>query len=407
MTARLEDRFALERPAVARSLATAYYMIVFATVLLVALGLMMVVSSHAVDALAKDESPWATAWQQVAFIAAGAAIGFALSRVPNRAWLGLTWIAFAATAAFQAIVVLGAGISAGGNTNWLRVGPFTFQPAEFLKYGLAMWLANVLANKARRLDDWRALIWPALVGVVGALGLVAAGHDAGTASIVAIMALGALIIAGVPWRKIAVIGLGAGLGAATLILTSDNRRERVRVLFNPGDVEQFSEGWQVRQASYALAEGGWFGQGLGASRVKWEWLSQADTDFIFAVVGAELGLLGCLVVLILFGVLAVGLFQVVRLHPNRFCQIAVGAFTCWLLGQAIVNIGMVIQVLPVVGVPLPFVSSGGSALIACLGAIGTVLGLLRNDPTVGPSLRARRGVVARAFGVFARGGHPR
>jgi cell division protein FtsW len=302
-------------------------------------------------------------------------------------------------------VVLGAGITRGGNTNWLTVGPVTFQPAEFLKLGLAIWLASVLAIKARRLDDWKELAVPALIGIVLAAGVVAAGRDAGTASILAIMAVGTLVIAGVPWPKVAAVGAAMAAVGIAQVMTDAGRRDRLRAVLDSAYCEQFSECWQVRQASYALAEGGWFGQGLGASRVKWEWLSQADSDFIFAVIGAELGLVGCVVVLVLYGLLGLGLFQVVRLHPDRFAQIAVGAIACWLCGQAIVNIGMVIRVLPVIGVPLPFVSSGGSALIASLAAIGTVIALLRGDPDIGPFLRARRGVVVRSLGVFA--GHGR
>jgi cell division protein FtsW len=407
MSVTAEDTFALRRPEAARSLVTAYYLILFSVTLLVVLGLAMVVSSHAVSALARGASPWDKALEQGQFIAAGLILGFVASRLPQRLWQSAAWIAFAATAVIQGIVVLGAGISRGGNTNWLRIGTWAFQPSEFLKYGLAMWLASVLAIKARRLGEWKELIIPALIGVGAAAGLVAAGRDAGTASIIGIMAVGALVIAGVPWRKLLVVVGFVALAGATQILTDSGRMDRVRAVFWPDSCAQFSECWQVRQASYALAEGGWIGQGLGASRVKWGWLSQADTDFIFAIIGAELGLLGCMVVLVLYALLAVGLFQVVRLHPNRFCQIAVGAIGCWLAGQAIINIGMVVRVLPVIGVPLPFVSSGGSALISSLIAIGTVIGLLRTDPDVGPSLRARRGAVRRAFGVFAGSGRGR
>ncbi|MDR1150951.1 MAG: putative lipid II flippase FtsW [Bifidobacteriaceae bacterium] len=395
------EPFALQRPQAARSLVSAYYMILFSTGLLVALGMAMVVSSHTVDALAVGESPWAKAREQGIFIAIGIVGGFALSRVPIPAWeKWWAWVAFGGTLAFQILVPF-IGSSYGGNTNWLMIGDHSVQPAEFLKYGLAVWLGSVLAAKARLLGDWFHLAVPALVGVAMAGGVVVLGHDAGTAFVIGVMAVGTLVVAGVPWRRIGVVVAGLGLAAAVEVLTDSERRTRLEVLFDPSVCDRSAECWQVNQAGYALAEGGWFGQGLGASRVKWEWLSQADSDFIFAVIGAELGLVGCIVVLLLFAVLAVGLFQVVRLHPNRFAQITVGAIGCWLLGQAVINIGMVIRLLPVIGVPLPFVSSGGSALIAGLAAIGTVIGLMRGDPDIGPLLRARRGIVATAFGVFA------
>jgi cell division protein FtsW len=402
-----EDTLSLERPQVAKSLVMAYYLILFSVFLLVGIGLAMVISSHSVAAIASGVSPWSKAIEQIEFIAVGVVFAFVASRVSRKIWQSVAWIAFAATATLQGVVVLGAGLTAGGNTNWLAIGDRVFQPSEFLKYGLAVWLGSVLAVKARRLDQWKQLAMPALIGVGLAGGLVAAGHDAGTASIIGLMALGALVIAGVSWPKLAVVAGFLVVAGLTQVLTDPGRMDRVRAVFAPDSCAQFSECWQVEQASYALAEGGWLGQGLGESRVKWGWLSQADSDFIFAIIGAELGLVGCLVVLLLFGLLAVGLFQVVRLHPDRTCQITAGAIGCWLLGQAIVNIGMVIRVLPVIGVPLPFVSAGGSALIASLAAIGTVIGFMRTDPDVGPSLRARRGLVRRAFGVFSAGGGSR
>jgi cell division protein FtsW len=162
------------------------------------------------------------------------------------------------------------------------------------------------------------------------------------------------------------------------------------VAYNPEACEELADQcWQIRQAEYSLASGGWFGAGLGASRGKWAYLSQAESDFIFAIIGEELGLVGTLTVLVLFGLLGFGLFQVVRLHPDRSVQIAVGTIGCWIEGQALINIGMVIKLLPVIGVPLPFVSAGGSALIACLAAIGVVFGLMRTDPEVKNALRVR------------------
>jgi cell division protein FtsW len=402
MSARLDEAtFANRRPEAARSLVAAHIMILFSTALLVALGLVMIVSSHTVNALADEKSPWDKGREQLIYIAIGLVGAFVVSRLPlRRLEVVWAWGAFAVTLALQLVTPF-IGQDRGGNTNWLAIGDYTFQPGEFLKYGLAIWLGSVLAAKARRLGDWYQLTWPALIGVGLAGGAVLLGHDAGTASILAVMALGTLMVAGVPWRRFSVVAGGMLVVAFAAVASDSMRLNRVKVLFDPAACQEYAECWQVDQASYALAEGGWFGQGLGASRVKWEWLSQADSDFIFAVVGAELGLLGCLVVLLLLGVLAIGLFQVVRLHPNRFTQVAVGAIGCWFMSQAIINIGMVIGVLPVIGVPLPFVSSGGSALIACLVGVGTVVGLMRSDPETGPLLRARRGMLKRTLGVFS------
>jgi cell division protein FtsW len=207
------------------------------------------------------------------------------------------------------------------------------------------------------------------------------------------MALGGLVLAGVPWTKVATLLAVAGLGAWLVVATSPKRRERLSLAFDPDSCRDSSDAcYQILQARYSMASGGWFGSGLGASRAKWAYLSQADSDFIYAIIGEETGLLGALAVLVMFGVLGFGLFQVVRLHPDRSVQIAVGTIACWIEGQTIVNVGMVIKILPVFGVPLPFVSSGGSALVACLAAIGVVFGLMRTDPEVKAALawRSRR-----------------
>jgi cell division protein FtsW len=314
-------------------------------------------------------------------------------------WQALAWIGFGATALLQLVVVLGAGSSRGGNTNWLEIGQFTIQPSEFLKVGLALWLGTVLAIKKDKLGSWLELAVPALLGVAVGVGIVLLGHDAGTATVIALFAAGTLVVAGVPWRRLLVIGVLLG-GVGTLaVMADEGRRGRVQALFDTSLGTISTDSWQTGQAAYALAEGGLFGRGLGASREKWAWLSQADSDFIFAIIGEELGLVGCLIVLVLFAVLIIGLFQVVRLHPDRFAQITVGAIACWLSAQAIINIGMVLQVLPVIGVPLPFVSSGGSALLASMAAIGCVLGLMRGDPEVGSVLRSGPQIRKRAFGL--------
>jgi cell division protein FtsW len=199
--------------------------------------------------------------------------------------------------------------------------------------------------------------------------------------------------------------IGAGLAAVgiTAMLTNDQRLARLNAVVDPANCPKDGSCWQIRHATFALAEGHIVGEGLGNSKEAWNWLSQSESDFIFAIIGEEFGLVGTLTVVLLFGVLTIGLFQVVRHHPSRFAQIAVGAIACWLCAQAIINMGMVVQFLPVIGVPLPFVSSGGSALLASMAAIGAVLGLMRQDPQIGPALRARPRVLGGAGAVTSAG----
>ncbi|MDR1799496.1 MAG: putative lipid II flippase FtsW [Bifidobacteriaceae bacterium] len=387
-----------------RQLIAAYYLVLFPVVALTAFGLVMTMSANTVSAISANQNPYTKGLKQAAFALAGLVVALVLAHLHRRLWQTVAWAALIATMVLQAMVVV-QGISRGGNQNWLRLGPVEIQPSEAIKFALALWLGSVLALKKEALTRWFDLIVPALIGIAGAMGLVLLGRDAGTALVIGVLAVGALILAGVPWSKLAAIGLPLVAGAALLILTDAGRLERVRLALNPEScTDPLDSCWQITQASYALSEGGWLGTGLGASRQKWEYLSQADSDFIYAIIGEEVGLGGTMLVLLLFALLGFGLFRIVRLHPDRFTQITVGAIGCWLMAQALINIGMVIQVLPVIGVPLPFVSAGGSALVSSLAAIGVVIGLMRLDPEVAEALRPRSRRSLRLAGVFGGGG---
>jgi len=381
-----------------RSLVTAYYMVLFSVAVLVGLGIVMTISATTIEALSAEINPYLQGLSQGGFALLGLVIGLAFVHLPNRWWIWVAWLSLLVTFVLQVLVLL-QGQSRGGNTAWLHIGVWTIQPAEFIKFALALWLGSVLALKSGALKSWGELIFPALIGACLAVGLVVLGDDAGTAAVIGLLALGALVMAGVPWSKlVTVLVIMAGLAAA-VVLSSEQRRARFEMAFNSDlEVDRLGPGWQTSLATYSLAEGGLLGRGLGASRSKW-YLSQAESDFIFAIIGEELGLVGALVVLVLFGVLGIGLLQIVRLHPDRFAQITIGAIACWLMGQALINIGMVIRVLPVIGVPLPFVSAGGSALVSCLAAIGVVVGLMRANPQVARAVAPRSRRVLRAAGV--------
>jgi cell division protein FtsW len=387
------------RPEAASALASAYSLVIVSTGLLVAIGFVMVWSSRSVELLAKDINPMVQTALQAGIIAAGLVVALIASRWPLKWWIWTGPVIFVGALAAQVAALL-VGDKVGGQSNWLPIGPFTFQPSELLKLGLAIWLGLALAANARRLDSLKTLALAGLAPIGLACGAVLAGQDVGTATVMGALSLGALAIAGLPRRKLLTVSaLALGLGMAAMV-SSPGRRARLEVLLNPAGADLLDEGYQIQQAKIALAQGGIFGAGLGTSREKWGYLTQANSDFIFAIIGEEFGLVGCLVVILLFALLAVGLFRIVALHPNRFAQVATGAIACWIIGQAVINIGMVVQLLPVVGVPLPFVSHGGTALFACLVAIGVVGGLLRGDEEVGPVLRASGGTLGRAAVVL-------
>ncbi|MDR2567018.1 MAG: putative lipid II flippase FtsW [Bifidobacteriaceae bacterium] len=383
------------------SLRTAHLMILISVALLTVIGLFMTMSAHTIAALAQGQNPYQAGIDQAAFAGIGVLAGAVLAHTHRLLGRAVAWSALLATLALQGLVVFTSlGRGEFGNRNWLDLGFTTIQPSEFIKFGLALWLGSVLSYKKDVLAKWSELVVPGLIGIAIGMGLVLKGDDAGTALVIGLMAFGALVLAGVPWSKLAFLAGSLGAVGVAIVIGASHRLNRLMVAYNPEACEELADQcWQIRQAEYSLASGGWFGAGLGASRGKWAYLSQAESDFIFAIIGEELGLVGTLTVLVLFGLLGFGLFQVVRLHPDRSVQIAVGTIGCWIEGQALINIGMVIKLLPVIGVPLPFVSAGGSALIACLAAIGVVFGLMRTDPEVKNALRVRSRRASRVAAV--------
>ncbi|MFC7765132.1 FtsW/RodA/SpoVE family cell cycle protein [Leucobacter soli] len=211
-------------------------------------------------------------------------------------------------------------------------------------------------------------------GAALALGLVLAGKDLGTTLIMGAAVLGAMYFGGVSWKSLGLTALIAVGGAAYFVLTSSNRLARI---FASGD-DYSGLDWQPLHGLWALAGGGIFGVGLGGSKAKWSWLPAADNDYIFAIIGEELGLVGAVLVILLFAVLAAVMIRAIARARDRFGRAVIGGVLVWVVGQAFVNIGVVIGVFPVLGVPLPLISSGGTALIACLLAMGVVISIARD-----------------------------
>lgn len=358
-------------------------MIVVGTVIfLVLFGLVMVLSSSAVTSAQNNEGDFfAVFLRQGLFALIGIPLMLTIARLPAMFWRRWARHAVMLGLGLQLLVFTGLGYDYGGNQNWISLGGFTAQPSEFLKLALVVWLATVLADRANAFTDWRSVVIPAVPVSGLAIVMVLAGQDLGTASIMIAIVLAALFFAGAPLRYLAGMVALVALGAVMFALTSSSRSNRIDVWLNgcaPEDYEFTC--WQSVHALWALGSGGVFGVGLGNSATKWRWLPHAESDFIFAIVGEELGLIGALVVLVLFAVLAVGLVRLVRRHENPFHRIATGAIMVWIVGQALVNIGVVLGMLPVLGLPLPFISVGGSALVSSLLAIGVVLSLARDLP---------------------------
>ncbi len=383
------------------SAVASYYLIVGAVALLVALGLVMVLSSSSVSSLSATDgaSPYGIFFNQARFAIIGLPLAWLASRLPVGFYKRFAWPVLLGALALQALVPL-IGITVRGNQNWIRIpGGQSIQPSEFAKLALAVWLGVVLARKRPLLHRWVHVLVPGVLVALVTVGFVLLGHDLGTALILLILLAGALFVAGVPMRFFAVGLVLATFAVVQLAQASNSRVNRIAAFFS-SDCDTQGACYQTTRGMYGLASGGLTGIGLGESREKWSYLPMAHNDFIFAILGEELGLLGTLLVLGLFGVLAFAFTRVVRRHTDPFVQISTGAIGAWVLGQALINIAVVIGLLPVIGVPLPLVSAGGSALVTTMVAMGVVLSFARSEPGAAEALAARPGVVRRSLAVM-------
>jgi cell division protein FtsW len=382
---------------------TTYYLLIGATGLLLSIGLVMVLSSSTVDSLvaSKGTTPYAVFLNQAKFALIGLPLAWIASRLPVRFYRRVAWPVLLGVMGLQALVPF-IGKEVNGNKNWLIVGGQQIQPSELLKLALALWLGNVLATKRALLHRWLHVLVPGVVVAMGGIGLVLVGDDLGTAMVMILLVAGALFVAGVPLWMFGLAGAGAAIAVYELAHTT-NRLARIEAFLSPHcDIQK--ECYQTQRGLYALASGGWTGVGLGQSRQKWAGLPEAHNDFIYAIIGEELGLLGAGVVLLLVGVLAVAMTRLIRRHEDMFVRVATGAIATWIVGQALINIGVVIGVLPVIGLPLPLVSAGGSALITTLVAIGVLIAFARSEPGATEALTARAGAVRRSLAVIGRTG---
>ena len=368
-----------------------YLVVLGAGSLLLLLGLVMVFSASSVNAFADFGSSLAIVSKQLLWVAIGLPALWVASRLPVRAWRLLSYPALLGSIALLVLVAV-SGTEVKGNRNWLDFGgPFRIQPSEFAKLALILWSADLLARKQRVLHQWKHLLVPMLPVSLLVLGLVLLGGDLGTAIILAAIIGALLFVAGAPMRLFLGAAVPSGLVLAWLVNTRSTRMRRVTDWLNPDQADPLGSGLQALHGKFALASGGWWGAGLGASKEKWGALPEAHTDFIFAILGEELGLVGTLAVLGLLGALGWAGLRIALDATEPFVRLAAGGITAWLLVQALVNIGAVVGLLPIMGVPLPLVSYGGSALLPTLVALGALLSFGRpRRARARPSVRAPR-----------------
>lgn len=367
------------------------FLLLGSTAFLVLGGLVMVLSASSISAYAQYGDSFVFVQRQAAYAAVGVGALWLTSRMRYRVWRRLAVPLLVVTIALLALVLHpAAGVAAYGSSRWLTFGPVTVQPSELAKLALVVFAAAVLTKKWGKLDEVGHLALPLLpVGVIVG-GMIMLQPDLGTTLIVAGTVFMLVFVAGVRLRYLlatAIVGSAVGMA---LIFSADYRRVRFLSFLDPW-ADATNTGYQLVQSLIALGSGGWLGVGLGASRQKWLYVPNAHTDFIFSILGEELGLVGELAVLLAFGVLIFAGVRVAMRAPDVFGRLLAAGIVSWFGLQALVNLGAVTGLLPITGVPLPFVSYGGSSLVVSLAAVGILWNIARTPAAAAAAAGTRAG----------------
>ncbi len=380
-------------PPLQRPLAS-YHLLLGATLLLVALGLVMVFSASSVRAYDTFGSSFSIALKQGIFVALSLPLMFVASRMPVRFWRMAGYPALIlAVLLLMVVLIPTVGRGVDGSTRWIPLpGGFNVQPSELAKLALALWGADLLVRKQKLLSDPKHLFVPLLPVAGLVMLLIMLEPDLGTTLATTAVVLALLWTVGTPFRWFLPFLGVLVVGAAFLAVSAPYRLARLASFIDPCSPEhRLAGGYQACQGLQALGSGGPFGLGLGASREKWAGgLPNAHTDYVFAIIGEELGLLGTLSVLILFAVLAYSGVRIAQRATDPFVRLVAASLTAWLAAQAVINLGAVVGLLPITGIPLPLVSFGGSSMIATMLAIGIMLSFARLEPGAPEALAERR-----------------
>jgi cell division protein FtsW len=390
------------RGLLARPLAS-YYLLLATVALLLLIGLVMVFSATSLNNFVDDGTPYSSVSKQLLFAGIGLGAFWVCQRLPLRTYRVLAGWSLATCIALIVLVDLLGALATlqhvrvaylgpiHADQMWLYVGPVQLQPSELAKLAFALWSADILTRKGAAVAQWRELAVP-LFPVAGLLFLLVGYSDLGSMLCLLAMFIGVLWAAGVRLRvfgAMIAVGLAGVLGLVVMPGKHEYRMARMEVWLHPERADKTAEGWQAMQGRFALGSGRWFGVGLGEGRLKWGRLPNGHNDFIFAIIAEELGVIGCLVVLALFSVLAYTGLRIARRAADPFRRLVAAAITTWLIGQAVINIGGVTGLLPITGLPLPFISDGGSALVVAMAAAGVLTCLARAEPEAVRALHAR------------------
>jgi len=369
-----------------RRLPTSTIITVLAGVLSV-FGLVMVGSASEIFSIDTYGSPWAILIRECIWLAVGTVSFLFASRVDYRWWRRVSGLLMMGTfVLLLAVLVPGIGSNAGGSTRWIGIGPLLIQPSEVMKLALALAGADLIARREDRGGAHRTIVGPLLLMTAAAAGLVLMQPDLGTAVVIACITMALLFASGVPMRPIAKL-LGALVGITLVVgLIDPYRRARLLSFIDPG-AHASGSGYQVVQSLIGLGSGHIFGVGFGNGRQKWGYLPNAHTDFIFSVIGQELGLVGAVCVLLLLVAFAWFGLRVASRAPDRYGGLLGVGLVAWIAAETIINVGAVIGLLPVTGIPLPFISYGGSSLVLTLLAAGILVNIARQERIPGTGRR--------------------
>jgi cell division protein FtsW len=373
---------------------TSLHLVLASTGLLLGLGLVMVLSASMVESYEKTGSAYSVFANQATWVALAVPVFWVGVRLPPRVYRQLAYPALLVSLVLLvAVLIPGVGLNLNGARRWIGVGPLQMQPAELAKLALALWGADLLVRKHRMISQARHLLMPLVPMAALLAGLVVLEPDLGTSLCFAMVLFGLLWTVGAPGRVFgALLGMAVAATAA-MIAVEPFRMERLLHFMDP-TYDPLGAGYQPLLGLSSLASGGWFGVGLGQGRAKWLNLPEGHNDYIFAVLGEELGLVGCLVVLMLYLTLAYAGLRVARRTADPFARLAAAGVTVWIVGQAVLNMGYVSGLLPVTGVPLPLISAGGTSLLVTVLALGMLASFARHEPAAAAQL-ADRGRMAR------------
>lgn len=369
---------------------TSFHLVIACAALLITLGLTMVLSASGVHSYDEDGSPWTIFAKQVLWTIIGLFAFYVALRLPISFIRRMALPAFIVSLVLIALVLIpGVGHLSNGARGWFVVAGFSMQPSELTKIAFAIWGSHLLATRRMQHAGLKELLFPLVPAAVLALGLIVAEPDLGQTVSVGIVLLGLLWYAGLSLKIFATSLLAAVGAAAMLAVSAGYRSDRVRAWLDP-DSDLLGIGYQSRQAKYALANGGMFGDGLGQGTAKFNYLPNAHNDFIFAIIGEELGFVGAVGMLCLFGLFAYTGMRIARRSVDPFLRLLTATTTLWVVGQVFINVGYVLGLLPVTGIQLPLISAGGTATATTLLLIGLIANAARHEPEAVAALRAGR-----------------